>query len=142
VIWALGFELGPNLHVALHAHLAHHHHHHGHGHGHAPSGATSTALHWVPADGARVEAGAEGTAADGQWRADGRAIGPERTDDPGHGEHSLAHRDLALAEPPPPPAIDAMALVGFAPAAAMPAETPRSRGPDTVRQRGPPAPLA
>jgi hypothetical protein len=124
-LWALGFELAPNLHVALHAHLAAHHHGHAHDHGHGHSAA-------------HFDGDAAGRAGAEVWRAAGLAIGPERTDAPGHGDHSLAHRQLALAEPPPPPAIDASSPVGFAAAASTPVETPRSRRPGTLRQRGPP----
>jgi hypothetical protein len=97
VLWGLGVELGPGLHVAFHDLLEHHHH-------------------------------------DGQPHGDHE----EDDDDPDHGSQSLAHRHLAILAAPPPPRIPPREVVDVVAAVAPRAQRPRSRSPETIRQRGPP----
>lgn len=99
-IWLVGVELGPDLHLALHRHLAAHRHegdavvadaggrvrvHVGANHRHGPDGEDvwdEPGLGGAPRTGKVAERGV-------------RSHAP-------HGQHSLAHRGLALAPPPPP----------------------------------------
>lgn len=99
-IWLVGVELGPDLHLALHRHLAAHRHdgdavvsdgggrvrvHVGADHRHGPDGEDI----WD-------EPSAAGPPTMG--RAAERGVHSQAP----HGQHSLAHRGLALAPPPPP----------------------------------------
>jgi hypothetical protein len=99
LLWLLGFEVLPNLHLAVHAELAPHDH-----------GAAVT----TNADGLRVTVTFGGHRHDdGSWHHhedDARDVGTTASGEhdgatapraPDHGTHSLAHRTLALHAPPP-----------------------------------------
>lgn len=102
LVWLLGVELLPNLHLATHARLPAHDHG-----GDAPPGdelvirvhrdTTAASLH--AHDGALHAHGPRAPMTDRDGVAFEGAAPPR---DPGHGDHSLAHRALAHVAPPPP----------------------------------------
>lgn len=143
LLWVLGFELLPNAHLLLHAHLAPHSH--GHDAGAAPIVTRSPAV-------GGGHAGAVHTHDDGTVHSHdpdqppdagalrpGLDLRPYAPDPIGHGAHSLAHRDLASHEPPPPVVAPTAVLGPALAVAALAAAEPRSRRPATSRARGPPA---
>lgn len=103
LVWLVGVELLPGAHLASHGHLGAHDHGHRHG---APAASDALVVR-VHTDAARAVHSHEGVL----HRHDDRPIGggdltgshaegaPPAA--PGHGDHSLAHRALALATPPP-----------------------------------------
>jgi hypothetical protein len=115
VLWLVGFEFAPLLHVALHDHLGHHHHDaggavvddHDDDHDDADDADDSKVTH--------VEAGLA------------------------HGRHSLAHHGVAVQPPAPaitkPLPVDRRAIF-IAPIAAV---DPITFEPLIARARGPPA---
>ena len=144
-IWTMGFELLPNLHVALHAELPHHIHgrpgpgagesgvvvrvsfagDHHHGDHHHESQATSSVVHELGRARPRLE-GCE------------LVIGMPRPPRSQHGVHSLAHRGLAVAQPAPAVVLPALVAVGLPAAEIVVRQAPRSRCPLCQRVRGPP----
>lgn len=149
LLWLWGFELGPSLHLALHAVIgahwhsddgshaafggdsihddgdADHAHDEGHGHGHW-HGHGHGHEHWHAEAERRSDASAEPT------NPEVRALAL------GHGQHSLLHRGIAVLQPPPatPPVPEAL-LQRLE--SARPLFTgPRPRTPETLRARGPP----
>jgi hypothetical protein len=139
----IGFELLPNAHLLLHAHLAPHTH--GHDAGAAPivtrspvvSGGHDGAVHRHD-DGTlhSHEHDEPPEPGDLRPRLELRPYAPEPI---GHGAHSLAHRDLASHEPPPPVVAPTPVLGPALDPPAIAAAEPRSRRPATSRARGPPA---
>lgn len=142
LLWVLGFELGPGLHVALHHRLEAHshegehdkvagaHHHAAHDHDHDPHGHDHPHGSTHRPD---YEAEAESDDAADDDRAAVRAHERYR-----HGRHSLAHRGLAVTDPPPCepclPSAPLQRLLRFGP----PPGGPTDRRPVRARARGPP----
>jgi hypothetical protein len=132
-LWFGGFELLPNLHVALHSHIAPH----SHGHDHVTPGADAHAhVHYEV-----THSHDHGVTDAPLRRHEWKALHPERPHDhPAHGAHSLAHRGLAVAQPPPPPLLRSPIAVRPLRQPRVVAQQPRSRRPQSVRVRGPPFP--
>lgn len=156
LLWIVGVEIGPGLHIALHGRLAPHvhgvadakrgsghEHRHGRHHEHRADGVGHGGAHHVAshADGHEHHAHHHHHADDGsgdasaQHATDGRAqVGRL---DPEHGAHDLMHRQLALAIPPPVLPEVVFAAIARAPelgriddhVAARPAPRLRARGP-------------
>ena len=154
-VWVLGFELGPNLHLALHAHLpAHSHgeseapagprvsvhygeyfHVHAHGgsyHAHAHDPGSHTHSRVCPHTHQRLRRAVSG------GRCEWTALAPAESAPSSHGAHSLAHRGLVLLQPPPPPIFSAP--LDTEPVAHLEPSTDqlRTRRPLVMRVRGPP----
>lgn len=136
LVWALGFEVGPALHVALHDVWAPHAHEgdaHPHDHG-APAGhgdfsGLARLRGWI----ARVDA----SVAPRKRSETGLAVGSPAED--GHGAHAIAHRHRAAEVPSVAlPPIGVAGLAGLAPRPRAP-EAPSSRRAESPRARGPPA---
>lgn len=131
LLWCLGVELGPNLHIGLHARLAPHVHGHAAGHDHTHH---HHAHHEHVAarhpDQEHVEAPHAGN--EPAHHARMRAV------DPDHGRHDPLHRGIAVmlvAAPDPVAACVAYELL----AATSWVTTPIcDRAPREVRVRGPP----
>ncbi|MBK9035970.1 MAG: hypothetical protein IPL61_32770 [Myxococcales bacterium] len=101
LLWVVGIELGPDLHLALHRHLAAHVHE-----GDGPTTATIVHVHYDAPhrhgpNGEDVWDSTEGSEPVPMGPVAARAVAGRAA----HGRHSLAHRGLALAPPPPPVAI-------------------------------------
>jgi hypothetical protein len=140
ILWMIGFELVPSVHVGFHdwfgdhqhgAVAQHEHDHeadhvgHGHGHGH---GHGAKAGHHHHAD--------QPDPLDDEIEDDPTQ---SRVSTPGHGEHSLAHRGIAAIDPPPAQPRVMAAPLRLA-AYILPAgQPPRNAQPTTVRSRGPPS---
>ena len=127
LVWIVGFELGPWLHVALHDHLAPHHH---------------TALGTVIDDHDRdAEVDEHGVA------TTDHAAAPHHAADPyahlraalAHGAHSLEHHGVAVPPPAPPVLhplpVDRRPILVAAVVAIAPLQTPVAH----ARARGPPS---
>lgn len=108
VAWLLGVELLPDLHLAMHDRLAAH----DHGAGPGGDGAPLVYVHLDPTwhshgDGAHrhdgaAHHGAPGPASPARHGINAPDTGPpDHGTAPRHGAHSLAHRALAIASPPP-----------------------------------------
>ena len=148
--WLLGFELGPDLHQAMHPRLAAHHHdgdrvdgpviavhvdgevhHHGGvAHQHALSG------------GPVARPSPVGSSPDGSPTRDARLPGAHELvpahPAPGHGAHSAAHRGLAIATAPPVVTAPLPVVRTLVPTAA-PASGSRTDAPTpAAAARGPP----
>lgn len=105
LVWLFGVEVGPGLHVALHAHLP------GHSHGGARvAGAADELVVTVHTDGVHAHGGLTHRHDGGLDPSAGFALDPlpddtvgsQRPVGPDHGAHSLAHRAMAIAAAPPP----------------------------------------
>ncbi|HVK75191.1 MAG TPA: hypothetical protein VM734_17800 [Kofleriaceae bacterium] len=105
LLWLLGVELVPNLHVGLHAQLAPHEH--GSGHRHDGSGAADGPVIRVHTGATHAHDGVlhshppEATTAPVQLAGAPHARAPRPPAPLDHGAHSLAHHALALQAPPP-----------------------------------------
>lgn len=105
LVWLLGVEAMPALHLGTHAWLPAHHHA-----GDAPLSsalvvtvrreATSATAHAHAHEGVLHRHGGAPMGAGAATHAPGFERGEPRPD-PGHGQHSLAHHTLALRAPPP-----------------------------------------
>ncbi len=146
-IWMVGFELLPNLHVALHDELP------CHSHGAAAGGVADSGTR------VRVYFGGEHSHADHHHEdssspglahqlalhhprvatGDLIVVTPSRPAQPGHGVHSLAHRGLAVAQPPPAATLPPIVEVDMPAVLVALRQRPRSRRPQCQRVRGPPA---
>jgi len=128
LVWLVGFELGPWLHIALHDHLAPHHH---------------TALGEVVDDRDRdAEVDEHGAPVEDHAHAGARTL-----DDAhahlraalAHGAHSLEHHGVAVPPPAPPVLhplpVDRRPTLVAAVVAIAPLETPVAR----AVARGPPS---
>ncbi len=145
-LWLVGFELLPNLHIALHAHLAHHHHD-GNPTGLDELGTTRVEVTFTP-----LRTHPFGIPSHqhhhGLLDLTQRSSAPpdhevwllptEPVDGPGHGAHSLAHRHLVMVQPPPVAIAAAPLPVSTVEADRARGEVPRSRRPLVRRVRGPP----
>jgi hypothetical protein len=157
LVWVLGFELVPNLHVGMHEAFGHHHHgvagvhvvaergddhDHDHDHDHVhvhdhvhDHGAAEDHQHAEDHEHGAAEPEAIALAVvEPPVEA---AVACESITE--HGRHSLAHRGIAAT-----PAPWGLAPVASAPWTTIsrvctPAAEPRSRRPQTTRARGPPA---
>ena len=140
VVWVVGFELVPGLHLLLHEYLSAHDHGPVVRTGPSKSAEKRTASATSHHDGHRhdgVSHSHEGApAGDHAPRPDSPA-----PSDPDHGANSLAHRMLAAVETPPPAVPDPgqLALVPRAPA--PPVIALRSAAPLRPSVRGPPPPV-
>jgi hypothetical protein len=131
VLWVLGFEIAPNVHLGLHDHIAPHthggavahddherEHRHAHEHGHAHAHHSDPAQH---------------AAAD-----DARDVTSASRLDPAHGDHDLLHRGIAIAQPPlAQPSIAQAPVVVLARLRSL-TRRPDSRALIVARARGPP----
>ena len=140
LLWVLGFELGPDLHLAMHGalaphvhgHASQHEHEHEHEHEHdvqdrhdASDHDHGAAHHSVATDhpiGARVASG----------------VALVRALDPGHGRHDASHRGIAVKVPPSPMPVIVSADVLRIACVDQPHGQPHGRGPLHTRARGPP----
>jgi hypothetical protein len=134
-VWLVGFELGPWLHVALHAYLPHHHH-----------GALGEVIDDHDVDG-EVDEHAADAAEEAAEREHGHA---HRLSDAesqlaaalAHGAHSIEHHGVAVPPPAPPVLhplpIDRRPLVAAVVVAIDPIQTPVI----WVVARGPPRSFA
>jgi hypothetical protein len=116
VLWLVGFEFAPLLHVALHDHLGHHHH---------------------DAGGAVIADHDDDAHADDE----GDAATPTHVEAAlAHGRHSLAHHGVAVCPPAPaitkPLPVDRRATF----VAAIATIDPISLDPLAAKARGPPLP--
>lgn len=132
--WLLGFELGPDLHQAMHPRLAAHHHD-----GDRVDGPV-IAVH-VDGDvhhhGGVAHAHGEAPADDRPLTVEQAAMLPAHPA-PGHGAHSAAHRGLAIATAPPVVTAPLPVVRTLVPTAA-PASGSRTDAPTpAAAARGPP----
>lgn len=134
VLWVLGIELLPGLHVAAHALLPAHHH------------GDADAKAWRVTETKRPDLVARGSQCHDHGGDSGHcheqpAEAPDEDGDSPleHGAGSLAHGQLALAAPPPPPILPRGTACSHVDVVGAPAFAARATAPRTVRQRGPPA---
>jgi hypothetical protein len=132
LLWVIGFEVAPNLHVAMHDQLAPHRHG---GDEVADSGGLKVKVTYTSGH----------QHADGSWHLDEVAAADPGGDDrlvrrgAGHGAHSLAHRGIAIHSPPPVITEPLPVTRTFA-WLAIPADpAPRSPSAPIAVARGPPA---
>lgn len=164
VLWILGVEVAPNLHLGLHDVLAPHTHgiaahdgsdhghdhwfeldldahaaDHGHDHGHDHGEATDPGPHGPEFAGVRVAAEDVEHAAGAD---DARDLAPARAIvsrfDPDHGDHDLLHRGIAIACPPlATPSVAQAPVVALA-QLHLRSDRPFTRALGRPRARGPP----
>jgi hypothetical protein len=145
LVWILGFEVVPNVHVGMHELFGHHHHGVG-GHEHERVAAVEREQHeHDDADHHHDHGDADhhhdhGDVLDVDLHATASQANQAACESmQEHGRHSLAHRDIAATPPP-----WALADVAIAPFVLL--DSPRTlvaepfdRQPQAVRARGPPA---
>lgn len=133
--WLLGFELGPDLHQAVHARLAPHHHDGDRAEGPVIAVHTDGDVHHHGGVAHRHEGAAP--APRPQLGPDQLGLLPVETA-PGHGAHSAAHRGLALATAPPVLTAPLPVVRTIVPTAALAAASPADAPTPIAAARGPP----
>ncbi len=152
LLWMVGFEVGPGLHVAMHEHLGHHHHgpqadvhaeashEHEHEHEHEAHGHEHEhAAHGHDHDHDQVVEWSEPRFEHETWLAVAPQDEARCLDDLGHGAHALAHRSIAAfpaASPWPPISVAPWTPLSRTESCRDPIV---ERTPRAVRARGPPA---
>jgi hypothetical protein len=139
LLWTFGYEIGPALHVSLHARLPEHRHGargaerdpaadlHGHPHGHSHAhGHAHSHSHAQPHP-----------RSDARERSErrGRFVEPAPAT---HGAHSLEHRGVLASRPPPATPKVPPASIGELRYVRSLRSLVTARVPDVVRARGPP----